>query len=102
MFQATNISEDSLTLSWTRPKSDGGNRIRGYLIEKREVGTDIWQKCNYNSDPSNSCVISNLIENRDYEFRVFAINDAGRSEPSVRYCCHMTNVSVKFVIRLKI
>ncbi|OZC09937.1 hypothetical protein X798_03043 [Onchocerca flexuosa] len=81
--ESTNINEDSLTLNWTRPNSDGGGRIRGYLIEKREIGTDLWQKCNYNPNPSTSCVVNNLIENRDYEFRVFAINDAGNSEPSI-------------------
>uniref|UniRef100_A0A1I7VVS1 non-specific serine/threonine protein kinase n=1 Tax=Loa loa TaxID=7209 RepID=A0A1I7VVS1_LOALO len=88
--ESINISEDSLTLSWARPNSDGGGRIRGYLIQKKEVGTDIWQKCNYNPNPSTSCVVNNLIENRDYEFRVFAINDAGHSEPS------MSNV-IKYV-----
>uniref|UniRef100_A0A915Q578 non-specific serine/threonine protein kinase n=1 Tax=Setaria digitata TaxID=48799 RepID=A0A915Q578_9BILA len=81
--EATNISENSLTLSWARPSSDGGGRIRGYLIEKREVGTEIWQKCNYNPNPSTSCVVNNLIDDRDYEFRVFAVNDAGNSEPSM-------------------
>ncbi|KAL3982100.1 Fibronectin type III domain family protein [Acanthocheilonema viteae] len=81
--ESINISEDSLTLNWARPYSDGGGRIRGYLIEKKEVGTDIWQKCNYNPNPSTSCIINNLIENRDYEFRVFAVNDAGNSEPSM-------------------
>ncbi|KAK6110371.1 Fibronectin type III domain family protein [Brugia pahangi] len=81
--QSVNIGENSMTLSWARPNFDGGGRIRGYLIEKREAGTDIWQKCNYKTNPSTSCVVNNLIENRDYEFRVFAVNDAGHSEPSV-------------------
>lgn len=71
-----------MTLSWTRPLSDGGSRIRGYLIEKREVGSDIWQKCNQNPSAATSYDVTNLIEGREYEFRVFAVNDAGASEPA--------------------
>ena len=33
---------DSITLQWTRPQNDGGNSIRGYVIEKKEKGTDRW------------------------------------------------------------
>ena len=32
----------SITLTWTRPKVDGGNPISGYVIEKKEKGTDKW------------------------------------------------------------
>ncbi|MCP9266046.1 Twitchin [Dirofilaria immitis] len=70
--ESTNINEDSVTLNWTRPSSDGGDRIR-----------DLWQKCHYNLNTSTSCIVNNLIENRDYEFRVFAVNSAGNSEPSI-------------------
>lgn len=100
IFQSVNIGENSMTLSWARPNFDGGGRIRGYLIEKREAGTDIWQKCNYNTNPSTSCVVNNLIENRDYEFRVFAVNDAGHSEPSVRYFFNCKDVNLLFVKNL--
>jgi predicted phage tail protein len=33
---------DSITLQWARPQNDGGNPIRGYVIEKKEKGTDRW------------------------------------------------------------
>lgn len=89
-------------MSWARPNSDGGGRIRGYLIEKKEVGTDIWQKCNYNPNPATSCIVNNLIENRDYEFRVFAINDAGNSEPSMRYFWTYCKKICQSIVHLKI
>ena len=35
-------TSDSITLQWTRPQNDGGNPIRGYVIEKKEKDTDRW------------------------------------------------------------
>uniref|UniRef100_A0A0N5D1Z0 non-specific serine/threonine protein kinase n=1 Tax=Thelazia callipaeda TaxID=103827 RepID=A0A0N5D1Z0_THECL len=81
--EGTNIDGNSLTLNWNRPSTDGGGRIRGYLIEKKEVDSDVWQKCNHHPHPSTSYTVNNLIEDRNYVFRIFAVNDAGNSEPSV-------------------
>lgn len=76
------IGEDYVNLTWDRPKSDGGGRISGYLVEKREQGMEVWQKCNLTPVPQSIFNVSNLIEGRQYEFRVFAVNDAGSSQPS--------------------
>ncbi len=35
-------TSDSIKLQWTRPENDGGNPVRGYVIEKKEKGTDRW------------------------------------------------------------
>jgi hypothetical protein len=37
-------TEDSITLTWSPPKRDGGNPITGYVMEKREKGDDKWIK----------------------------------------------------------
>lgn len=37
-------TEDSITLSWSAPKNDGGNPISGYVLEKKEKGDNRWQK----------------------------------------------------------
>jgi hypothetical protein len=76
------IGDDFVSLTWERPKSDGGGRIIGYIIEKREAGTMLWQRCNQQPSPPNIFNVPNLIEGRQYEFRVFAVNDAGWSDPS--------------------
>lgn len=52
------------------------------MIEKREVGSAIWAKCNEYNVTDTEYTVLHLIERGDYEFRIFAVNAAGRSEPS--------------------
>ena len=76
------VGGDFVNLSWEKPENDGGSRIKGYWIEKREMGLEIWQRVNQYLHSANQFNISNLIEGRSYEFRIFAENDIGCSEPS--------------------
>ena len=41
-LEPAQVGIDFVTLSWSRPESDGGGRVRGYYVEKREVGTEAW------------------------------------------------------------
>lgn len=81
--KVTEVGGDFAHLEWDKPESDGGSRIKGYWVEKREVGSNIWTMVNTYICLPNQINASNLIEDRQYEFRVFAENDAGLSEPSV-------------------
>ncbi|KAI6175533.1 hypothetical protein M3Y97_00699600 [Aphelenchoides bicaudatus] len=72
------VSTEFAVLSWQRP-ADGGGRIRGYMVEKRESGSEFWQKCTQAPSPSTSLNVGNLIEGRKYDFKIFAVNDAGSS-----------------------
>lgn len=76
------IGGDFVNLSWEKPESDGGSRIQGYWIDKREVGGQAWQRVNVAISLTNQINITNLIEGRQYEFRVFAQNEAGLSPES--------------------
>ena len=76
------VGGDFVNLSWDKPESDGGSRIQGYWIEKRECGTTIWQKVNTMICLTTQINISHLIEDRAYEFRVFAVNEAGSGPES--------------------
>ncbi|CAF4189098.1 unnamed protein product [Rotaria sp. Silwood2] len=70
-------TSDSITLQWTRPQNDGGNPIRGYAIEKKEKGTDRWIPVNREPIPSVEYTVPGLVDGKEYEFRVAAVNRAG-------------------------
>lgn len=80
--KVTQVGGDFVNLEWTKPENDGGSRVQGYWIDKREVGSNTWQRVNVALCPATQINVSNLIEGRQYEFRVFAQNIAGLSEPS--------------------
>jgi len=40
------VDEDSVVLSWDKPKDDGGDKIKGYVVEVREGGTGKWKPLN--------------------------------------------------------
>ncbi|XP_033116214.1 twitchin-like [Anneissia japonica] len=78
----TEVGKDFVNLTWTRPDSDGGRPILGYFVEKSEAGTGRWVRVNNNPVVTLSYNLPNLIEDRNYEFRIFAVNEGGLSEPS--------------------
>ena len=43
------VDEDSVKLSWTPPKSDGGDKVKGYVIEAKEKGSNKWKPLNAKS-----------------------------------------------------
>ena len=86
---------DFVNLQWEKPESDGGSRVKGYWVEKREVGSNLWQYVNQFIQAATQINITNLIEGRQYEFRVFAENEAGVGEPS----SNSSSVIVKVLYR---
>ncbi|TGZ63952.1 hypothetical protein CRM22_006631 [Opisthorchis felineus] len=79
----TSVGADFVNLTWGRPASDGGGRLRGYIVEKRDTGSQNWSRVTPHPVLTTSYNVPNLIEDITYEFRVIAVNDAGESEPSV-------------------
>ena len=61
---------------------DGGSKVTGYVVEKKQAGSDYWLRVNASSVFDGHCHATDLIENAEYEFRVKAVNKAGESEPS--------------------
>ena len=42
-----NMGKDSLTLEWSAPDSDGGSRIKKYIVEQSKAGSDKWTKVSF-------------------------------------------------------
>lgn len=76
------VGRNYAELRWSKPASDGGARITGYVIERRDAGGAIWTKCNDYTVLDTEFTVMHLTENADYEFRVAAVNAAGRGESS--------------------
>ncbi|XP_061109721.1 obscurin isoform X40 [Conger conger] len=74
-------SEQSVTLSWYTPLSDGGSPILGYKVEMRLADSALWLPCHTEPVCSTEFVVDNLIPGTGYRFRVAAQNLAGIGEP---------------------
>lgn len=68
--QVVKVGKNYVDLKWEAPVSDGGSRITGYVIEKREVGSALWAKCNEYNVTETEYTVMHLIERGDYEFRI--------------------------------
>ncbi|XP_036425734.1 myosin light chain kinase, smooth muscle isoform X2 [Colossoma macropomum] len=77
---ASDIRRSSLTLSWYGPTYDGGSIVQSYNLEIWNSVNDKWSaltSCN-----STSYHIQELLSDRQYKFRVRAVNMYGIGEPS--------------------
>jgi titin len=79
----TEVTDDSVTLEWSPPVSNGGAPIIGYPIERKEPGRSQWIRVTRVEPDVTWHTIKNLLEGRGYVFRVFAENAEGLSEPAV-------------------
>ena len=77
------IGRSYVDLKWAKPKSDGGSKITGYIVERRDKGGYVWIKAHDLMVQDTSLTVLNLIEGSEYEFRVYAVNSAGKSDPSL-------------------
>lgn len=76
-------TKSSVSLSWTKPAYDGGCEIIGYLVECRRSDAEDWNKCNIPKKlQATKFLVSGLMDNIEYQFRVTAVNKIGYSEPS--------------------
>nr|XP_024661633.1 obscurin isoform X17 [Maylandia zebra] len=75
-----NKTESSITIQWSPPDSDRPVPIKGYVVERRKVGTQMWQRCNAEETiVTTEFTICNFTEEASYQFRISAINDFGQS-----------------------
>jgi len=84
----TDFDNQSVTLRWSKPQSDGGRPITHYIVQKKDKFGGWFDALV--TDDSNCCAIIDelearipgLSEGKWYQFRVVAVNKAGESWPS--------------------
>jgi len=75
-FKTLLVTKDSCTLSWKKPLSDGGSRIICYVLEVLN-GDDKYKELLRSKNMQYSA--KDLVEGREYNYRVKAVNDTGES-----------------------
>uniref|UniRef100_A0A669BRS3 Titin n=1 Tax=Oreochromis niloticus TaxID=8128 RepID=A0A669BRS3_ORENI len=85
------VNKNAITIQWTKPEYDGGFKITGYIVEKRELPAGRWMRANFTNIIETTFTVSGLTQDASYEFRIIARNSAGAvsipSEPSDPIIC---------------
>lgn len=75
------VTRETITLKWTAPLRDGGSKIVGYSIEKRQGSGDRWLRCNFTDVSECQYTVTGLSPGDRYEFRILARNAVGTISP---------------------
>ncbi|VDP88948.1 unnamed protein product [Echinostoma caproni] len=77
------VGDGSVHLRWNPPLNEGlAGPVTGYEVQWCELGSSKWQSALREPCTTNDTRVDGLPTDRDLQFRVIAINGAGKSEPS--------------------
>jgi titin len=76
------ITAEEATVSWKAPSDDGGASITHYVLEMK-ARTDVSWRPVSKEISETKMTVPNLVEGREYEFRVTAANKAGPGQASL-------------------
>lgn len=84
----TGLGDDWCTMKWDAPLDFGDGDMVGYLIEKRKENSDLWLPVNKHPEMCQQLryKADALVTGNTYFFRIFAVNQFGRSRPSIQSC----------------
>ena len=81
MLKVLRVTNDSVTLQWSAPFSDGGSEVNKYVIMRKQQGAlDLWEEVDRVSGTMTSFTVSRLREGKGYYFAVYAINKVGKGD----------------------
>lgn len=75
-------SVSTVSLTWTKPETDGGRPITHYIVEMKDKLSVEWKEVMVTPDDKCKATVDGLKENQVVQFRVRAANKAGFGEPS--------------------
>ena len=53
------VDDNAVTLKWSKPKSDGGKKLLGYVIEYKELSSGRWKT--YNEVPLKDTMATGIL-----------------------------------------
>jgi len=71
-----------VSLNWSEKPVNGGSPVRTYIVEVSLDGGATWSYVAKSDSSAKSIVLSGLKSKKKYQFRISAVNDVGKSEPS--------------------
>nr|XP_006133509.1 immunoglobulin superfamily member 22 isoform X2 [Pelodiscus sinensis]XP_006133510.1 immunoglobulin superfamily member 22 isoform X2 [Pelodiscus sinensis]XP_014434234.1 immunoglobulin superfamily member 22 isoform X2 [Pelodiscus sinensis] len=80
--QVTDVTKETVTITWNPPAQDGGSPVKGYIVERRKKGSNLWIPVTKDLVQDTKFKVDGLMEDTEYEFRVTAVNRAGPGNPS--------------------
>ena len=79
-LELKDIRRDSVLLDWDAPEYDGGAKLTGYVIEKRDVSKKRWNYVHKVDSSVQSYRVGGLLTDHKYMFRVMPKNRLGVGE----------------------
>uniref|UniRef100_A0A8C4X880 Titin n=1 Tax=Erpetoichthys calabaricus TaxID=27687 RepID=A0A8C4X880_ERPCA len=76
------VNKFGATVTWEPPEFDGGSEITAYIVELRDRTSVRWETATVTKPEDLSATINDVVENKEYIFRVRAENRAGVGKPS--------------------
>uniref|UniRef100_A0A3B3Z9Y6 Titin n=1 Tax=Periophthalmus magnuspinnatus TaxID=409849 RepID=A0A3B3Z9Y6_9GOBI len=73
------VTNSTVTLTWEKPIHDGGSRISCYEVELAPKDSEAWSVCA--TIKGIETTVTNLMKGEEYQFRVVAVNEKGKSDP---------------------
>ncbi len=79
-LRVTDITAETLVLSWDASESDGGSPLTAYKVEKRDSKKSAFVKVEDVSATTLTLKLTKLVEGSQYFLQVAAENEVGQSD----------------------
>lgn len=80
-LEVTETFDGEVSLAWEEPLTDGGSKIIGYVVERRDIRRKTWVLATDRADSCEFTVTGLQKGGVEYLFRVSARNRVGTGEP---------------------